>query len=156
MTISAPTRPHIAVIAMLCTLISTSAYAKEVEIKMLNKGSDGSVMVFEPALVYVAVGDNVHFVAVDKSHNVEAIPAMLPAGVAPFTGNLNQDVTIKMEKPGIYGYRCKPHYGMGMVGLIVVGKPTNEEAVKTALASGVPPFAKNRFLKLFAQIDAGK
>ena len=33
-----------------------------------------------------------------------------------------------IDKPGVYGFKCKPHYGMGMVGLIVVGEPVNKTA----------------------------
>ena len=42
--------------------------AAEVEVKMLNKGTEGA-MVFEPALVKVEPGDTVKFVATDKGHN---------------------------------------------------------------------------------------
>lgn len=149
-------RPSIKLVAAViihCALISTSAYAAEAEVKMLNKGSDGGVMVFEPALVHVAAGGSVHFVATDKSHNVESIPGMSPDGAQPFTGGMNQDLVVKLDKPGVYGYRCKPHYGMGMVGLIVVGKPVNEDAAKAAMASGMPNFAKSKLTKLFEEID---
>ena len=37
-------------------------------------------MVFEPALVKVAPGDTVKFVATDKGHNAETIKGMLPDG----------------------------------------------------------------------------
>ena len=46
-----------------------AAGAAEVEVKMLNKGTEG-VMVFEPALVKINPGDTVKFVASDKGHNV--------------------------------------------------------------------------------------
>jgi plastocyanin len=55
------------------------AAAAEIEVKMLNKGSDGGMMVFEPALVKVEPGDTVNFIATDKGHNAEAIKGMLPA-----------------------------------------------------------------------------
>lgn len=69
----------------LCLLLSTAAQAAEIEVQMLNKGADGA-MVFEPAFVKVAPGDTVKFVPTDKSHNVESIKDMLPAGVEPFKG----------------------------------------------------------------------
>ncbi len=47
---------------------------------MLNKGADGTTMVFEPALTKIAVGDTVTFVATDRGHNAETIPGMLPEG----------------------------------------------------------------------------
>jgi pseudoazurin len=136
----------------ICMIITTSVSAAETQIKMLNKGAEGA-MVFEPALVKIAPGDTVHFVTVDKGHNVEMIPEMAPEGVTPFTGKMSQDLTVKLDKPGVYGYRCLPHYGLGMVGLIVVGSPVNEDAAK---AVNHPPKATERFTKLFAELDAQK
>jgi len=145
-----------AIFGTACIMFSTCALAAEVEVKMLNKGSDGGSMVFEPALVRIAPGDSVHFVATDKSHDVQAIKSMIPDGAEAFVGKINEDLTVKLDKPGVYGYECKPHFGMGMVGLIVVGKPDNEDAAKAATQSGMPPFAKNKFTKLFEQVDAQK
>ena len=31
------------------------------------------------------------------------------------------------DKPGVYGVKCLPHYGMGMVALVVVGTPANKD-----------------------------
>ena len=59
-----------------------SATAAEVEVKMLNKGAEG-LMVFEPALIKVAPGDTVKFVATDKSHNAETIKGMLRTAGRP-------------------------------------------------------------------------
>jgi pseudoazurin len=146
------TNLHAAIFAAACMLISTYAYAAEVDVKMLNKGSDGSVMAFEPALVHVAVGDSVHFIATDKGHNAESIANMVPDGAQPFSGKMNEELVVKLDKPGVYGYRCKPHYGMGMVGLIVVGNPVNEDAAKSAINS-MPNFPKTKFTKLFGEID---
>lgn len=148
-------RLNIAIVAA-CALISSSAYAAEVQVKMLNKGSDGRAMVFEPALVHANPGDTVHFVSVDKGHNVESIAGMIPDGAEAFKASLSQDLSVKVTKPGVYGYRCVPHYGMGMLGLIVVGKPVNEDAAKAVTNSGMPSFAKNKFTKLFGDLDAKK
>ena len=82
-------------------------------------------MVFEPALVKIEPGDTVKFVATDKGHNAESIKGMLPADATPFVGKNNEDVTVTFDKPGAYGVKCLPHYGMGMVALIVVGTPDN-------------------------------
>src|SRR5881227_1773167 len=113
----------LATMAALIGLAGT-AMAAEVEVKMLNKGAEGA-MVFEPALVKIEPGDTVKFVATDKGHNAESIKGMLPAEAAPFVGKNGEDVTVAFDKPGAYGIKCLPHYGMGMVALIVVGTPTN-------------------------------
>ncbi|GIS46662.1 MAG: hypothetical protein Ct9H90mP18_09940 [Gammaproteobacteria bacterium] len=34
---------------------------------------------------------------------------------------LNEELVVKFDKEGVYGYKCTPHYILGMVGLVVVG-----------------------------------
>ncbi|NIX75920.1 pseudoazurin [Microvirga terricola] len=125
-----------------------AADAAEVEVKMLNKGADG-VMVFEPALVKINPGDTVKFVAADKGHNAETIETMLPEGAKAFAGKMNEDTVVTFDKPGVYGYRCKPHYGMGMVGMVVVGEATNLDQAKAATHPGK---AKQVFTALFDRL----
>jgi pseudoazurin len=129
----------------LLTLASPALSAEHV-VKMLNKGADG-MFVFEPALVKIAPGDKVTFQSVDAGHNVESIPGMLPDGAQAFTGKPNESITVTFDKPSVYGYRCKPHYGMGMVGVVVVGTPTNLDAAKAVPQTGK---AKAAFEKLLA------
>jgi pseudoazurin len=140
------------VLAVLLAAAGT-ARAAEVEVKALNRGSEGGMMVFEPSLVRIAPGDTVHFVATDKGHDVEAIPGMLPDGATPFAGKMSEDVTVKFDKPGVYGVRCRPHYGMGMVALVVVGTPTNEDAAKAVTQPGK---ARQVFSALFQTLDTQK
>ncbi len=127
--------------AAAALVIAGPAAAKDVQVKMLNKGAAGA-MVFEPALVKIAPGDTVTFVSTDPGHNAESIATMLPAGAAPFKGKMNQNLTVKFTKPGVYGYKCLPHYGMGMVGAVIVGSPANMAQAK---AVGHPAKAKQRF-----------
>ena len=126
------------------------AYAAEVEVKMLNKGTEG-LMVFEPALLKVAPGDTVKFVSTDKGHNAETIKGMLPEGGATFIGKTGEDVAVKFDQAGIYGVKCAPHYGMGMVGLVVVGAPTNAAEAKAVTHPGK---AKTVFTTLFEKVAA--
>lgn len=111
----------------------------------------GKMMVMEPSLLRIAPGDTVHFIVKDKGHNFETVPGMLPDGATPLAGRLNQDLTVKFDKPGVYGIRCHPHYTMGMVAMVVVGKPVNEAAAKAAPQMGA---AKKKFAGLFAKLDA--
>jgi pseudoazurin len=136
-------------LAAFAVLMSASmALAAEVEVKMLNKGAEG-LMVFEPALVKIEPGDTVKFVASDKSHNAESIKGMLPEGATPFAGKMNEDVVVTFDKAGVYGVKCMPHHAMGMVALIVVGKPDNLDAAKAAPQSGK---AKQVFAALFDRL----
>jgi len=106
--------------AAMAIALASPAAAKDVQVKMLNKGN-GRAMVFSPEVVKIAPGDTVTFVATDKGHNAEIISTMIPAGAAPFKGKMNQGLTVKFTKAGTYGYKCLPHYGMGMVGVVIVG-----------------------------------
>lgn len=140
-----------AVVAAVVVAVGLSvgvAEAAEIDVKVLNKGAAGP-MVIEPSLIKVAPGDTVKFVAVDKGHNVESIPGMLPDGAAPIASKMNEDVSVTLDKPGVYGVRCKPHYGMGMVALVVVGDPVNLDAAKAVKQPGK---AKQVFEGLFAQL----
>ena len=112
------------------------ANAADVQVKMLNKGAKG-MMVFEPDLVKVQPGDTVTFVATDPGHDAQSVPGMLPDGAQPFEGKIGKDLTVTFTQPGVYGVKCKPHYVMGMVGVVVVGDPSsNLEAAKKAKNPG--------------------
>jgi len=139
-----------AVSALLAGMIAGAvpAMAADVEVQLRNKGTDG-MMVFEPSIVKIAPGDTVHFVPADKGHNVMSIEGMAPNGATPFQGKMNEEVTVKFDQAGIYGVECKPHYGMGMVGLIVVGDPQNVAEAKAVLQKGK---AKQHFEKLFQEL----
>jgi pseudoazurin len=130
-------------------VLATAAQAATFEIKMLNKGEDGA-MVFEPAYVNAAVGDTVTFLPTDKGHNVETIKGMIPDGVEPFKSAMSKEFTVTLDTEGLYGIKCTPHYGMGMVGLIQVGAATNLEAATAVPQKGK---AKKRFGPLFEHVQ---
>jgi len=123
-----------ALFAAAVSLFAVPAFAAEIEIKMLNKGSDGQAMVFEPASVRAAVGDTIRFVSVDKGHDAAAIKELIPEGVEPFKGKISTDLVVTLDKEGAYVVKCTPHFGMGMIALVVVGEgaPANLDAVKAA------------------------
>lgn len=136
--------------AVASLALSGTVHAAEIEVKLLNKGSDGALMVFEPAFVKIAPGDTVKFMSVDKGHNVESIKGMLPEGGVTFVGKNGEDVAVKFEQEGIYGVKCLPHYGMGMVAMIVVGKPSNIDQAKAVPQIGK---AKQVFATLFGKLE---
>ena len=133
-------------------LAAAPAAAKEYQVKMLNKGVDGSLMVFEPAYLKVAPGDSVKFVATQKGHNAESLPGMTPAGTTAFKGKIDQEFSVKFTKEGVYGYKCLPHLGMGMIALVIVGdEPANLDAAR---AVKHPKKAQERFEAAYAELDA--
>jgi len=124
------------------------ADAAEHEVKMLNK-SGNKLMQFEPAFVKAAPGDTIKFVPTNPSHNAETIPEMWPEGAATLKGDINKEVVLTVEKEGVYGVKCMPHYMMGMVMLIQVGQPTNLDKVKAFKA---PAAAGKNFQELFENV----
>jgi pseudoazurin len=111
--------------ALAASLAATdAAHAADFEIRMLNAG-EGGALVFEPDFIQVAPGDSVTFVPVDKGHNAVSIDRMIPEGAEPFEGEINEEFTITVASEGIYGIKCTPHYGLGMVAVILAGTPVN-------------------------------
>jgi pseudoazurin len=137
--------------AFAALMLAGAAEAADHQVQMLNKGEKGN-MVFQPDFVQAAPGDTITFVATDKGHDAESIKGMIPDGAEPFKGKIGQNLTVTLDKEGVYGVKCTPHYGMGMVALIVVGKPVNLDQAKGIKQIGK---AKQAFASLFAEVPAG-
>lgn len=138
-------------IALVAALLlgTVPAFAANVDVNMLNKGDKGA-MVFQPDLVKIAVGDTVTFQPVDKGHDVDAVADVIPPGATPFKGKLSQPLTETFTVPGVYVVRCDPHFGLGMVAVIVVGDDlTNLDAVK---AAKYPKKAQDRLHEIFEEL----
>ena len=101
-------------------LFSFELFSEVHTVKMLNQGPTG-VMVFEPAVLKINIGDTVTFIATDAAHNSASIPGMLPPNANAWNGQLSRDISVTFDIPGIYGYQCTPHAMMAMVGIIQVG-----------------------------------
>jgi pseudoazurin len=139
----------LALMTVAAAMFASAAAAETFEIKMLNKGEEGS-MVFEPAFVAAQPGDTITFVPATKGHNAETIKGMFPEGFEGFKSKMNKEFSITLDQEGLYGIKCTPHYGMGMVALIQVGEPANLEEVVAIKQKGK---AKKRFVPLFEQVS---
>ncbi len=129
--------------------------AAEYTVQMKNQGSDGQIMVFEPAVLKVAVGDTVHFEPVDIGHNSQSIPAMSPEGATGWLGMNSQKVSVTVDTEGVYVYKCQPHLTLAMIGVLVVGEPTNLDAIQAKVPAMEKALYsnKNRLSDYLAQID---
>jgi pseudoazurin len=136
--------------AAVFTSLAFAANAAEHEVKMVNKDSEGRAMQFEPAFLKAAPGDTVKFTVVDKTHNSESYKGAIPEGAEAWKGKINEEVTVTLSAAGLYAYRCLPHQGMGMVGLIQVGE--NADNIEAVQALKMPPKAKQRMDELLAQV----
>ena len=130
--------------------LAAPAFAKDITVKMNTKGANGTSYTFEPAFVKAAVGDKVHFVPSDPTHNGEVINGMAPAGVAPSKGPMGKEFVLTLTKPGLYGVECLPHFSMGMVGLVQAGAGPSPN-LAAAKAMKLPPLAGKRMAPLLAQ-----
>lgn len=130
-------------------LLANVAYAKTVEVEMLNKDSAGRKMVYSEEVVAIDAGDTITWVPTDKGHNVEIVAA--PEGFdIPKKSKNGKEVTIEFTVPGIYYYWCTPHKGMGMIGLVVVGGDTsNKDDIAKAKAMGK---SKKKLKKLLGEL----
>ena len=131
------------ILAACATLFAAStAFAADIIVKQLNTGKDGA-MVFEPAFVKAAVGDTIIFQATEKGAH-QSVSLLVPAGAKAWSGPMDADFKVKVEKEGVYLYACTPHKAMGMVGVIQVGKPVNLADAKAAAKKEQAGFAMNK------------
>jgi pseudoazurin len=140
----------IALAVGLSLAMLSGAHAAEHEVQMLNKGPEGQPMEFDPAFLKIEPGDTVKFVATDRGHNAETILEMIPEGAETWKGKINEEITVTFNEEGIYGYKCMPHFAMGMVGIIQVGDDVSN--LNSAETAKLPGRAKARMAELIAQV----
>jgi len=140
-------------VSCLTASLATTAFAAEHTVQMLNGNATG-IMVFEPALLNVEVGDTVTFVPKDMGHNAETVSGLAPDGSASFKGELSKPVTFTVDKEGVYVVQCNPHAIMAMVGVIVAGAPTNLADIQAKATTYSEKFVMNkeRLTQILAQI----
>lgn len=142
----------LAVAASIWGLSGGFTFAAEHEVRMLNKGPEGQPMQFDPAFIKIEPGDSVKFIATDKGHNSESILEMIPETAEVWKGKINEEIVVTFDVEGIYGYKCMPHFGLGMVGIIQVGDST--ENLDSAETAKLPGRAKSRMAELIAQVSS--
>ena len=144
-------------VAIVAVFASTSSYSAETHVvQMLNKHPTDKKkrMVYYPAVVYAKPGDTIKYMSKDKGHNVESMKGMLPAGVEKFKSKISRDFELKVTASGVYGVRCTPHYGAGMVGLVVVAGDGVEAGLAAAKKVRKIGRAKRVFNELFDEVES--
>ena len=137
----------LAVIASVITvMLSNSALAAEQTI-------NAEARAFKPDIIYVQPGDTVGWINM-TSHMTASVEGMIPEGATPWQGQLGENLKVTLDKEGVYGYVCVPHLGFGMVGVIVVGKPTNLDAVVKYTQEKYTGTPYARLLGKFKQVKA--
>ncbi|MGB7087447.1 MAG: plastocyanin [Phormidesmis sp.] len=109
-----------------CAVLASPAFAADQTVKM---GSDGGLLVFEPATVTVDKGDSVTWENNKMApHNVVFDPNGVPGGKAmadklthsQLTFSPGESYSSTFDEAGEYTYYCAPHRGAGMVGKVIV------------------------------------
>ncbi|MBU14507.1 MAG: pseudoazurin [Gammaproteobacteria bacterium] len=130
------------------TAITSPVFGEDFEVTMLNQGTDG-VMVFEPSVLKISVGDTVTFKPTNPGHNSASIAGMIPTGSNSWDGGMSQEVKVTFTEEGTYVYQCTPHLMMAMVGVIAVGDASvNLSAVKDAASE-----KKSEFMMSAQRLD---
>ncbi len=90
---------------------------------------------FTPLVIQIAPGDTVAWENM-SSHDSQAMEGLVPEGAEMWHSAMGENFQQTFTKEGIYVYKCTPHFGAGMGGVIIVGKPVNLEAIKAATVKG--------------------
>ena len=133
---------------ILYFMLTSSAYAADMTIDMLNKNADGERMVYSTEVARVAVGDTITWLPASKGHNVHFISA--PDGVELVKSKMNKEFSFTFEKEGIYLYQCTPHKSMGMIALVIVGE--NTDNIDSAKKAKVVGKSKKKLKKLLENL----
>ena len=135
-------------------IISVPAFSADHTVEMLSS-SDGQMMVFKPAVLQINPGDTVTWKATNPGHNTASINEMSPDSSLQWDGKINEELKITFTKEGIYGYKCTPHYILGMVGIVSVGdNTTNLSSASEYASEAEKKFAtnKDRFTKYINEL----
>ena len=130
------------------TFMTSFAFSEDFEVNMLNQGADG-VMVFEPSVLKISVGDTVTFKPTNPGHNSASIAGMIPTGANSWDGGMSQEVTVTFTEEGTYVYQCTPHLMMAMVGVIAVG----DASVNLSAVKGAASDKKSEFMMSAQRLD---
>ena len=117
-------------------LMSTAAMAE-------NHTVVAQVTTFEPMVVIAQPGDTVSWenmnghIANTVFTEADGTHEYIPEGATGWTSAMGENfTTAPLTVEGVYLYKCDPHWGAGMGGAIVVGNPTNLDAIKATNPKG--------------------
>ena len=61
---------------------------------------------------------------------------LIPEDAEHWESPINENYDRTFTQDGIYVYKCVPHFGAAMGGVVIVGEPVNLEQIKNADAKG--------------------
>lgn len=132
-------------------LLSATAIAETIKVK-------GVGVQFKPDVVFANEGDVIAFRDM-PTHFIDTIK--IPDGAKKMVSKMGANYDYKITEPGIHLYKCPPHWGARMGGLILVGVDLrNEEHLIDSLTefreTVTDKIAKGYLKKIIKKIKAGK
>jgi len=109
---------------------------------------------FQPNIITVNVGDTIEFVPSPKGHNSESIEGMIPKCAKPWKTPSGERSKVKFDVPGYYGYKCAPHYEIGMVGLIIVKSNNMINNLDKIKEINHPELANKAFKEIWKKLES--
>lgn len=125
-----------AVILGASALFSAAAMAEVHEVQAVG-------LAFKPLVLKVQPGDQVSWTKM-TIHNVnteftsnDGVKQYIPEGAEGFTSKIGENFTSDpLTVEGVYLYKCDPHWGAGMGGVVIVGEATNLQKIVDEDPSG--------------------
>lgn len=90
---------------------------------------------YNPLVVKIQPGDTVAWENM-STHDTQSLEGLIPEGAEPWHSPMSENFQRTFTVEGIYVYKCTPHFGAGMGGAIIVGKPVNLDAIKAVEVKG--------------------
>lgn len=90
---------------------------------------NGRATSFSPNILFINPGDTVQWANM-TIHDSVSMEGLIPSGAKPWLFKLGQNGAVTLTEEGVYIYKCIPHYPLGMVAAIIVGKPVNIKEVQ--------------------------
>lgn len=90
----------------------------------------GQATSFSPNILFINPGDTVQWTNM-TIHDSVSMEGLIPEGAKSWKFKLGQNGAVTLTEEGVYIYKCNPHYPLGMVAAIIVGKPVNIEQIQT-------------------------
>ena len=136
--------------------LPTLALAEVHEVQMrtsIERDGTLELMVFDPPMLKVDVGDTVRFVPTDPGHSVQS--TFVPEGGPTWSSAFDETVEVVLDTEGVYLYRCDPHRFVGMVGVLQVGEPVNLDEASDAAVElmAETPMNQDRYERYLSEIE---
>ncbi len=109
-----------------------------------NHVVQAQVTAFKPLVIQIAPGDTVswegmtgHISNTVFTNKDQSKTQYIPEGSEGWTSAMGENYSTEpLTVEGVYLYKCDPHWGAGMGGVIIVGEPTNLDAIVASKPKG--------------------